>query len=122
MASSRSVLGEGSNINRPPCFDGENYDFWKIRMKIFIQSQDLDIWDAIENGPFIPSHLVNKVVTIKPRTAQDNEDKRKVQFDLKAKNILTSALGMDEFFRVKVDWLKEYEEDRRVMAPQTRFV
>src|ERR1044072_852463 len=27
-------------------------------------------------------------------------DKKKVQYDLKAKNILTSALGMDEFFRV----------------------
>lgn len=98
--ASKQYLGEGSNINRPPNFNGEHYDFWKIRMRIFIESQDLEIWDAIENGPFIPSHLSCGIVETKPRSAWDNEDKRKVQYDLKAKNIITSALGMDEFFRI----------------------
>nr|UBX54602.1 transposon Pol polyprotein [Lupinus angustifolius] len=50
--ASRSFLGEGSNINLPPSFVRECYDFWKIRMRIFIESQDLDIWNAIEEGPY----------------------------------------------------------------------
>nr|UBX54592.1 transposon Pol polyprotein [Lupinus angustifolius] len=98
--ASRSFIGEGSNINRPPSFVGECYDFWKIRMRIFIESQDLDIWNAIEEGPYEPSTVVNSVREIKPKSSWNDEDKKKVQYDLKAKNILTSALGIDEFFRV----------------------
>ncbi|XP_068466221.1 uncharacterized protein [Phaseolus vulgaris] len=47
-------FGEGASINRPPLFCGVNYQFWKVRMKIFIHSTDKGIWEAIENGPFIP--------------------------------------------------------------------
>ncbi|KAF1869427.1 hypothetical protein Lal_00022916 [Lupinus albus] len=36
--ASRSFLEAGSNINRPPSFVGECYEFWKIRMRIFIES------------------------------------------------------------------------------------
>ena len=36
----------------------------------------------------------------KPREQWDEEERRKVQYNLKAKNIITSALGMDEYFRV----------------------
>nr|UBX54589.1 transposon Pol polyprotein [Lupinus angustifolius] len=98
--TSRSFLGEGSNINCPPSFVGECYNFWKIRMRIFIESQDLDIWNVIEEGPYIPFTVVNNIREIKPKSSWNNEDKKKVQYDLKAKNILTSALGIDEFFRV----------------------
>jgi len=47
-------FGKGASINRPPLFCGLNYQFWKVRMKIFVESLDKGIWDAIENGPFIP--------------------------------------------------------------------
>lgn len=36
----------------------------------------------------------------KPTNSWNDDDKIKVQYDLKAKNILTLAPGMDEFFRV----------------------
>src|ERR1044072_1536791 len=100
MASSKPFLGEGSSINRPPSFTVECYDFWKIRMKIFIESQDMDILNAIESGPFIPTVVVNGEEQLKVIANWTDEDKKKVQYDLKSKNILTSALGMDEFFRV----------------------
>ena len=47
-------FGEGASINRPPLFCGVNYQFWKVRMKIFVKSIDKCIWNAIKNGPFIP--------------------------------------------------------------------
>jgi len=50
----RLPFGEGASINRPPLFCGLNYQFWKVRMKIFVESRDKGIWDAIENDPFIP--------------------------------------------------------------------
>ena len=46
---------EGASINRPPLFCGLNYQFWKVRMKIFVESLDKEFWDAIENDPFIPT-------------------------------------------------------------------
>ena len=47
-------FGEGTSISKPPLFCGLNYQFWKVRMKIFVESLDTGIWDAIENGHFIP--------------------------------------------------------------------
>jgi len=34
---------EGTSIHRPPMFSGLNYQFWKIRMEIFIESIDQGI-------------------------------------------------------------------------------
>jgi len=45
---------EGASINKPPLFCGLDYKYWKARMEIFVESIDQGIWDAIENGPFIP--------------------------------------------------------------------
>ena len=47
----RLPFGEGASINRPSLFCGLNYKFWKVRTKIFVESLDKGIWDAIENGP-----------------------------------------------------------------------
>jgi len=38
---------EGTSINRLPLLCGVNYQFCKVRMKIFIESIDKRIWDAI---------------------------------------------------------------------------
>jgi len=59
-------FGEGASINRPPLFCGVNYQFWKVRMKIFIESIDKVIWNAIKNGPFIPMVENEKVIFEKP--------------------------------------------------------
>ena len=59
-------------------------------MQIFIEAIDLNIWEAIEVGPFFPTKVVGNATIEKPRE-EWNDD---------AKNIITSALGMDEFFRV----------------------
>ncbi|XP_045798087.1 uncharacterized protein LOC123892341 [Trifolium pratense] len=100
MASAQPVFRDGGSGNKPPCFVGEHYDFWKIRMQAFLEAQGEEIWDAVENGPFIPTTVVNNVVETKVKASWTDDDKRKVLFDKKAKNLLQSALGMDEFFRI----------------------
>ena len=94
------MTSNNNSINCPPSFNGEGYGYWKERMKIFIEGIDCDIWDAIENGPFIPTHLVNNVVGNKPRSLWTKDEKKKVQYNLKAKNIITASLSIDEFYRV----------------------
>jgi len=68
-------------------------------MQIFVEVIDLNIWEAIEIGPYIPTMVVRNATIEKPREQWD-EERRRVQYNLKAKNIITSALGMDEYFRV----------------------
>jgi len=47
-------FAKGASINKPPMFGGLNYAFRTIRMKVFIESIDNEIWDAVANGPFVP--------------------------------------------------------------------
>ena len=55
MTSSNYLFSEGNSINRPPIFNGVDYHYWKTRMQIFIEAIDLNIWEAIEIGPYIPT-------------------------------------------------------------------
>ena len=59
MAYSKPFLGEGSNINRLPSLTDECCDFWKIRMKIFIESHDIEIYNVVEECPFILSITID---------------------------------------------------------------
>jgi len=94
-------FGEGASINRPPLFCGLNYQIWKVRMKIFVESLlHKGICDAIENDPFIPKFEKECVSIEKPWFQWTDAENKKVKFDCIVKNIITSALNSDEFFRI----------------------
>jgi len=93
-------FGEGASINRPPLFCDLNYQFWKVRMKIFVESLDKGIWDAIENGPFNPKFEKDGSSIEKPWSQWTDSENKKAKFDYIAKNIITFALNSDEFFRI----------------------
>jgi len=100
MVENKLPFAEGASIHRPPMFFGVNYQFWKVRMKIFIESIDRGIWNAIVNGPYIPMSVVDGVSIVKSYDELSKVENKKVQYDCVAKNIITSALNLDEFFRV----------------------
>jgi len=66
MAENKLPFAEEASIHRPPMFSGVNYQFWKVRMKIFIESIDRGIWNAIVNGSYIPVSVVNGIFVAKP--------------------------------------------------------
>jgi len=66
MVENKLPFPEGASIRRPPMSNGINYQFWKISMKIFIESIDQGIWDAIINGPYTLMHTVENVQVDKP--------------------------------------------------------
>jgi len=49
MAKNKFSFIESASINRPPMFNYVNYQFWKICMKIFIETIDQGIWSVIIN-------------------------------------------------------------------------
>ncbi|GAV72230.1 DUF4219 domain-containing protein/UBN2 domain-containing protein [Cephalotus follicularis] len=90
--------GESHNISKPPYFDGNNYSHWKAKMAFFIQSLDYNLWDLIvdvltlptirnENGDAIP----------KSRNTYDDNDRRIVQMNAKAKHIIICAINSNDF-------------------------
>ena len=94
------LFGEGSSVSRPPMFNGINYASWKIRMKIFMESIDSFIWEVVVHGPYVPMQVVKDEEVVKPRSEWNEIEKKKTQYDLVSKNIITSSLTMDEFFRI----------------------
>ena len=43
-------MDRSQSLNAPPYFDGSNYAFWKVPMKVFLCSIDETVWDAINVG------------------------------------------------------------------------
>ncbi|XP_068486447.1 uncharacterized protein [Phaseolus vulgaris] len=69
-------------------------------MKFFVKSIDREIWDTITNGPFIPKLENDDVFIEKPWSQWTEIKNKKAQYDCISKNIITSALNLDEFCRV----------------------
>jgi len=81
MAENKLRFAEGASIHRPPMFSGVNYQFWKVKMKIFIESIDRGIWNAIVNGPYIPTIVLNGVPVEKSFDELTDVENNKVQYD-----------------------------------------
>ncbi|GAV78593.1 DUF4219 domain-containing protein/UBN2 domain-containing protein [Cephalotus follicularis] len=94
-------IGESQNISKPPFFDGNNYSYWKAKMTIFIQSLDYNLWDLIVDGPNLPTvTLENGDVIPKLRNNYDDNDRRRVQINAKAKHIIICAINSNDFNRI----------------------
>ena len=86
-----------ANIFQPsfmtiPIFNGENYDFWSIKMKTFFCSQDL--WDIVDEGFTIPED------TSTLNANQKKELKENKQKDSKALFFLQQAVEDSIFPRI----------------------
>jgi len=82
MSEFKLSFVEGAFINRPPMFGGLNYAFLKIRMKIFMESIDMGIWDAMINGPFVPMQVVKDETMKKPWSEWSESEKKKLNMIL----------------------------------------
>ena len=102
MVGSNKTFAEGVSINRAPLFTGENYPFWNVRMQIFFKSIDRDIWDVVLNGSFVPINVINEVQEPKPFAQWTIDENRQAQYNVKARNIISSTLTLDEFYRICV--------------------
>jgi len=82
MASKNFLFPEGNSINRSPIFNGEGYHYWKTRMQIFIEEIDLNIWEAIKVGPYVPTMVAGNAMIEKPREEWTEDERRLVQYNL----------------------------------------
>src|SRR3954468_19476785 len=59
--------------NRPPVFDGENFEYWKDRLESYFLCQDGDLWDLVLDSY---THPVNaRGVKISRQAMSDDQKK-----------------------------------------------
>ena len=85
-------MDRGQSLIIPHLFDGTNYAYWKVRMRVFLQSLDEKLWQAMEIGWTKP---------IKVPTDWDNAKIKVANFNSRALNALFSAV-MNEDDRPKM--------------------
>ncbi|XP_073120776.1 uncharacterized protein [Henckelia pumila] len=98
-----------TSLNKIPMFSKEDYDNWKIRMQAHLFARDDDMWYVITDGP-MKILKVNTSAAIsegepqmveKPRAEWTNKDKKKVNLDNVAKDILYKTLDKNMFNKIK---------------------
>ena len=78
------------HVGKAPFFDGNNYDYWKVRMMSYLKSLSRKMWTIVMDGYVI---LDEKNLT--PRDEENDI------LNDQAVNVLFSALNVSEFNRVK---------------------
>ena len=67
-SSNSSAAGiEGHSTNRPPLFDGTNYQFWSNRMSIYMRSCDYEMWEVVMDGPYVPTKTKERSEEFEPK-------------------------------------------------------
>ena len=67
-SSNFSIVGMKSHsTNRPPLFDGTNYQFWSKRMSIYMRSCDYKIWKVFMDDPNVPTKIKRESGELEPK-------------------------------------------------------
>ena len=84
-------MDRGQSLIIPHLFDGTNYAYWKVRMRVFLQSLDKKVWQAVEIG------------WTKTKEAPADWDEAKIKaanFNSRALNALFNAVPNEEFKKI----------------------
>ena len=74
--STRVFISEGASTNKPPSFDKRNYYYCKEKIKFFMESQDMDMWQIDQEGPYIPTKRNTEgILQDKPKVEWSPNDK-----------------------------------------------
>ena len=84
-------MDRGQSLIIPSLFDGNNYAYWKVRMRVFLQSLDEKVWQAMEIGRTKPTEV---------STNQDDAKIKEANFNSRALNALFNAVTNDEFKKI----------------------
>ena len=80
------MFNEGYTLNKPPMIVDHKFEHWVIRMKIYLQSIDIDIWKIVSN----------KLIS-KPRIHWNEKNKNNFYWNARATKFLYNALDESYF-------------------------
>ncbi|XP_058774735.1 uncharacterized protein LOC131649005 [Vicia villosa] len=103
MADQTKFIAEGGSSHRPPLFNGIDYYYWKGKMRLFLLSQDINMWSIIETGNFTPMTAPTDAAPAapKPQASWTPKEKSHVLLNSKAQFILSCTLSREEYDRIE---------------------
>ena len=84
-------MDRGQSLIISPLFGGTNYAYWKVCMRVFLQSSDEKVWQAMKIGQ------------VKPKEVSADWDEAKIRaanFNNRVLNALFSAVTNEEFKKI----------------------
>ena len=84
-------MEHGYSLVISPYFDGNNYAYWKVRMKTFPKSINERVWNSVEYGWEKPTTPVSEWQT---------SQKEAATFNSKVMNAIFNIVSMEEFKRI----------------------
>ena len=78
-----------ASLGKIPVFFGEDYAYWKVRMRAFLQSLEAEVWDITKNQTY-------EVLAVRTIPLQVTEHGA----NAKAVNALSAGVSRAEFSRV----------------------
>ena len=84
-------MEHGHSLVIPPHFDGNNYAYWKVRMKVLLKSIDERVWNFVKYVWEKLTTLVNEWSTSQKEVAT---------FNSKAMNAIFNVVFMEKFKRI----------------------
>ncbi|GJV21532.1 zf-CCHC domain-containing protein [Tanacetum coccineum] len=93
---------EGQSMQRPLLFESDGFIYWKNRFETYVKSKDLDLWHVIIDGDFPPIQInpETKKDKIVPFHKQNDDLKKKLAKNNKAKMVIYNALSRKEYERI----------------------
>lgn len=82
---------------KPIVFDGDIFDYWKVRIKSFFLGHDVDLWDMVTNDYIHPIDASGKKVERRVRTDQQKKDYKNHH---KARTILLIVISYTEYEKI----------------------
>ena len=76
----------GIHVGKPSFFDGNNCDYWKVRMTSYLKALSRKIWTIVNDG----------YVTVDEKNLTPHDEENDLLND-QAVNVLFSALDVSEF-------------------------
>ena len=84
-------MEHGHSLVIPPHFDVNNYVYWKVRMKAFLESINEKVWNSVECRWEKPTTLVSEWSTFQKEAAA---------FNSKVMNAIFNTISMEELKRI----------------------
>ena len=84
-------MDPGQSLLIPPLFDDTNYEYWKVRMKVFLQTLGEKVWQAGEVGQIKPMEAL---------VDQDEATIKVANFNSKAFNDQFSGVTNEKFKKI----------------------
>src|SRR3954471_5816370 len=86
-----------NNYIRLPVFDGENFEYWKDKLKSYFLGLDGDLWDLLVDGY---KHLVKAGGVKLSRQEMSDDQKKLFKNHHKCRTVLLNAISHAEYEKI----------------------